>query len=49
MHRNRSGRWSALVLAGLLRRQDGVLRIRLEDESMDPRTLPPPQPRDTAR
>jgi hypothetical protein len=24
----------------LLRRQDGVLRIRLEDESADPRTLP---------
>jgi hypothetical protein len=39
----------ALSYTGLLRRQDGVLRIRLEDESVDPRTLPPPQPRDTAR
>jgi hypothetical protein len=26
----------------LLRRQEGVLRIRLEDESLDPSTLPPP-------
>lgn len=39
----------ALSYTGLLRRQGGVLRIRLEDESVDPRTLPPPQPRDTAR
>lgn len=38
-----------LSYTGLLRRQDGVLRIRLEDESVDPRTLPPPQPRDTSR
>ena len=38
-----------LSYTGLLRRQEGVLRIRLEDESVDPRTLPPPQPRDTAR
>jgi hypothetical protein len=38
-----------LSYTGLLRRQGGVLRIRLEDESLDPRTLPPPQPRDTAR
>ncbi len=30
---------------GLLRRRDGELRIRLEDESLDPRSLPaPPAP-----
>lgn len=38
-----------LSYTGLLRRQDGVLRIRLEDESVDPRTLPPRQPRDSSR
>jgi hypothetical protein len=45
----RGGAPVALSYTGLLRRQDGVLRIRLEDESVDPRTIPPPQPRDTAR
>ena len=32
-----------------LRRQDGVLRIRLEDESLDPASLPPRPPADSAR
>jgi hypothetical protein len=32
----------------LLRRQDGVLRIRLEDESADPRTLPAASANDDA-
>jgi hypothetical protein len=40
----------ALSYTALLRRQDGVLRIRLEDESTDPRSLPaPPARRDSAR
>jgi hypothetical protein len=39
----------ALSYTGLLRRQEGALRIRLEDESFDPRTLPRPAARDTAR
>ncbi len=33
----------------LLRRQDGVLRIRVEDESLDPASLPPQPPADSAR
>jgi hypothetical protein len=28
--------------SALLRRQDGVLRIRMEDESADPRSMPRP-------
>lgn len=39
-----------LSYTGLLLRQDGQLRIRLEDESVDPRTLPaPPCKPDSAR
>jgi hypothetical protein len=33
-----------LSYTGLLRRQDGALRIRLEDESIDPRSLPAARP-----
>jgi hypothetical protein len=33
----------------LLRKRDGAWRIRLEDESADPATLPKPPARDTAR
>lgn len=36
-----------LSYTGYLRRQDGVLRIRLEDESVDPRAVLPPAQRDT--
>jgi hypothetical protein len=36
-----------LSYTGFLHRQDGVLRIRLEDESFDPRTMPAPAQRDT--
>ncbi|HEX8362119.1 MAG TPA: DUF4440 domain-containing protein [Longimicrobium sp.] len=36
-----------LSYTGFLHRQDGVLRIRLEDESFDPRDMPPPAQRDT--
>jgi hypothetical protein len=40
----------AMSYTGLLRRRDGVLRIRLEDESPDPATLPKPAaPPDSAR
>jgi hypothetical protein len=35
--------------ASLLRRQEGVLRIRVEDESIDPASLPPQPPADSAR
>lgn len=38
-----------LSYASLLRRQDGVLRIRLEDESVDPASLPPRPAADSAR
>lgn len=38
-----------LSYTSLLRRQDGVLRIRVEDESLDPASLPPRPPADTAR
>lgn len=37
-----------LSYTGFLLRQDGVLRIRLEDESVDPRAVQPPAQRDTA-
>ncbi len=37
-----------LSYTGFLHRQDGVLRIRLEDESVDPRAVAPPAQRDTA-
>ena len=33
-----------LSYTALLKRQDGSLRIRLEDESIDPRTAPPVRP-----
>lgn len=33
-----------LSYTGLLVRQDGQLRIRLEDESVDPPSMPPPPP-----
>jgi hypothetical protein len=36
-----------LSYTGFLHRQDGVLRIRLEDESVDPRAVQPPAQRDT--
>jgi hypothetical protein len=38
-----------LSYTSLLRRQDGVLRIRLEDESMAPTSLPPRTAADSAR
>jgi hypothetical protein len=39
-----------LSYTAVLKRQDGALRIRLEDESIDPRTMPPARPAaDSAR
>lgn len=38
-----------LSYASLLRRQEGVLRIRLEDESVDPASLPPRPAVDSTR
>ncbi len=38
-----------LSYTALLRRQDGVLRIRLEDESIDPASLPPRPTGDSVR
>ena len=38
-----------LSYTSLLRRQDGALRIRVEDESLDPASLPPQPPADSAR
>jgi hypothetical protein len=38
-----------LSYTALLRRQDGVLRIRLEDESVDPASLPPRPAGDSVR
>lgn len=38
-----------LSYTSLLRRQEGVLRIRVEDESLDPASLPPQPPADSAR
>ena len=38
-----------LSYTALLRRQDGTLRIRLEDESIDPTSLPPRPPSDSTR
>jgi hypothetical protein len=39
-----------LSYTAVLKRQDGSLRIRLEDESIDPRTIPPTRPpTDSAR
>ena len=38
-----------LSYTSLLRRQEGVLRIRVEDESLDPASLPPRPPADSAR
>ena len=39
-----------LSYTAVLKRQDGSLRIRLEDESIDPRTIPPVRPpADSAR
>lgn len=46
----RSGRPPLTVsYTSLLVRKDGALRIRLEDESVDPRAVAPPCPRDSAR
>ena len=38
-----------LSYTALLRRQDGTLRIRVEDESIDPRAIPTRPPSDSAR
>jgi len=38
-----------LSYTSLLRRQEGALRIRLEDESVDPASLPPRPVGDSAR
>ena len=44
-----TGKKLAFSYTSLLVRQDGVLRIRLEDESADPKSVTPPKPMGSGR